>query len=203
MNVTEDMRSRGDHTPSVKRNVLCTRKALHSHALIGNTKGVNRMTRSLVFALVFVSGAGASEPRLFVENAVLSDVVSTFDLKVFANTPIELSPIFIIGVGWDPAMLDIVAVNFEGTIFQDYGLPFWREDRMLTIKPDGRPVLGVYTMLSCDPCVPAIPAGDKVPLVNLRFRKLEGGTGTTAVRLTRAPGPPTHPEEEYDTQLYV
>lgn len=66
----------------------------------------------------------ASEPpSVRLESMVLSSDVAAFDMKVLLVSEESWQAGFAIGIHWDPAVLDLVDVNLEGTVFSGPGAP--------------------------------------------------------------------------------
>ncbi len=130
--------------------------------------------------------AAGAVPLMSLEEVDVDAGKRTVDVKVFLTVEAEVPPLFLLGVRWEAARLQFLEVNWRGTIFEaSEGPPFHR----VQSDPAGEPVAGLYTVGFCDPCTPAIPAGSRIPIANLRFARLPGlsGEDSTAVRLVRAP----------------
>ena len=167
------------------------------------------MAQACLFALLPVFVAQADLPWLQIESSIVPEEAQTIDVKVSVVNTLEspLEPLFIIGVGWDPVLVDLLEVNFDGTVFEEAPPELWDPIACLNLKPDGEPVAGIYNPLCGDPapCTTRVGPFEAQPILNLRFARLEafGPSVRTAVRFVKPPPPATNPDLDVENALLV
>jgi hypothetical protein len=121
---------------------------------------------ALAAVLLCVTGArGAEVPSLAIESMSVPRGGETFSVRVFSTSAEDCLDPFAIGIGWDPAMVDLDQVVWFGGSASTLSV---------NLKPGGEPVAGIYPGASCDIC-PSIPDSASQKIITLKFRKLYSG----------------------------